>query len=50
MSTFDKDRVVSLLSEAGEAPPLAVDAIQTHGLRALLAGKPASGREIAAAS
>jgi alkylmercury lyase len=50
MSGFDQDALVALLSTACDGPPAPVDAIQRHGLRALLGGRPATTRQISARS
>lgn len=46
MSDFDQARIVSLMGDAGEAPPRAVAAVQRFGLQALVAGRPAHVTEI----
>lgn len=46
MASFDRERVVSLLDTACDAPPAAVDAIQRFGLASLLTGQPASLAQI----
>lgn len=50
MMAFDQDQIVSLLGTACDAPPAAVDAIQLHGLRALLGNAPATVAELATRS
>ncbi|MFV2039823.1 MAG: organomercurial lyase [Acidimicrobiales bacterium] len=47
---FDQETIVALLGSAGDAPPAAVDAVQGHGLQALLTGTPATLQDISARS
>lgn len=46
MSNFDQEALVALLSDAPDAPPRSVDAIQRHGLLALTRGRAATIAEI----
>ena len=46
MTGFDQAGVVALLGETSGAPPAAVQAIQTFGLRALLRNDPATVHQV----
>lgn len=50
MTDFDQDSIVAILGEAGGAPRAAVDAVQYHGLTALLNGTARTIAEIASLS
>jgi hypothetical protein len=46
MSEFDQDQLVELLSDCQQAPPGSAEAIQQHGLLALVSGRAATVAEI----